>query len=86
MRESISPNASYHRMNLGASAAAVFSMNAKSSVKFSAQDDDHDADPDAQWSEGVREGEVSPSVFGHVLDVHQLESQSAYAIEDSVEV
>jgi hypothetical protein len=28
----------------------------------------------------------TPSVFGHVLNAHQLEPQSAYAVEDSVEV
>ena len=49
-------------------------------------DDDHDADLDAQRCRGVQEGEIPPSVFGHVLDAHQLEPQSAYAIEDSVEV
>ena len=33
-----------------------------------------------------RKEKSPPSVFGHVLDAHQLEPQSAYAIEDSVEV
>jgi hypothetical protein len=33
-----------------------------------------------------RKEKFTPSSFGQVLNAHQLEPQSAYAVEDSVEV
>jgi hypothetical protein len=33
-----------------------------------------------------RKEKFNPSVFGHVLNAHQLEPRCAYALEDSVEV